>query len=115
MWITALRSLHADGLNCFNRPTSIGLAGTLTADNTSLTFTAVDGQIVTFTGNPANAAFSRTDSKNVGYAASDRGRVARINIPYLADQLNGNFASSEQGSFNLAGETVQRAAQSAQV
>jgi hypothetical protein len=87
MWITALRSLHADGLNCFNRPTSIGLAGTLTADNTCLTFTVVDGQIVTFTGHSANAAFSKTDSKNVGYAACDRGRVARFNIPYIADQL----------------------------
>jgi hypothetical protein len=80
----------------------IGLAGTLTTDNTSLTFTALDAQVVTFTG---------TDSKNVGCAASDRGRVTGINFPYFANQLNGTFISSAEGIFSLAGDIAQRAAQ----
>jgi hypothetical protein len=53
MAITPSRALHTDGSNCFNRLTSIGLAGTLTADNTSLTFTAVVGHVVIFTENCA--------------------------------------------------------------
>jgi hypothetical protein len=111
MAITPPRALHVDASNCFNRLTTIGLAGTVTADNTSLTFTALDGQVVTFTENSANATFTGTDSNNVGCAASDRGRVIGINIPYLANQLNGTFTSSAEGTFNLAGDIAQRAAQ----
>jgi hypothetical protein len=102
MAITTPRALRADGSNCVNRLTPIGLAGTLTADNTSVTFMALDGQVVTFTENSASATFPGTDSKNdVGYAASDRGRVTGINIPYIANQLNGTFTSSAEGIFNL--------------
>jgi hypothetical protein len=111
MAITPPRALHADGSICFNRLTPIGLAGTLTADNTSMTFTALDRQVVTFTENSANATFTGTDSKNVGCAASDRGRVTGINIPYIANQLNGTFTSSAEGIFNLAGDIAQRVAQ----
>jgi hypothetical protein len=42
--ITPLRGLHADA-NCFHRLTSVRQAGILTADDTSLTFTVVDGQV----------------------------------------------------------------------
>jgi hypothetical protein len=111
MAITPLWALHVGASNCFNRLTPIGLAGTLAADNTSLTFTALDGQVVTFTENSANATFTGTDSKNVGCAAGDRGRVTGINIPYIANQLNGAFSSSAEGTLNLAGNIAQRAAQ----
>jgi hypothetical protein len=110
MAITTPRALHVDASNCFNRLTTIGLAGTVTAVNTSLTFTALDGQVVTFTENSGNATFTGTDSNNVGCAASDRGRVTGINIPYIANQLNGTFTSSAEGTFNLAGDIAQRAA-----
>jgi hypothetical protein len=111
MAITPPRALHADGSNCFNRLTPIGLAGALTAGNTFLTFTALDGQVVTFTESSANATFTGTDSKTVGCAASDWERVTGINIPYIANQLNGTFSSSAEGTLNLAGDIAQRAAQ----
>jgi hypothetical protein len=110
MAITPPRALHADDSNCFNRLTPIGLAGTLIADNTSLTFADLDGQVFTFTENSANATFAGADSKNFGCAASERGRVTGINIPYIANRLNGNFTSSAEGIFNLAYDITQRAA-----
>jgi hypothetical protein len=90
-------ALHADGSSCFNRLAPTALAGTLSADNISLPFTALDGQVVTFTENSANATFTGTDSKSVGCAASARGRITGINIPYIANQLNGTFTSSAEG------------------
>jgi hypothetical protein len=112
MAITPPWALHVGAPNCFNRPTAIGLAGTVTADNTSLTFTAIDGQVVTFTENSTNATFTGTDSNNNGgCAAGCPGRVTGINIPYIANQLNGASTSSAQGIFNLAGDIAQRAAQ----
>src|ERR1700732_1333693 len=108
MAITLPRALHADGSNCFNRLTPIGLAGTVTADKTSLTFTALEGQVVTFTENSANATFTGTYSINSGCAAGCRGRVTGINIPYIANQLNGASTTSAQGIFNLAGDIAHR-------
>ena len=110
MAITPPWALHVSAPNCFNRLITIGLAGPVTADNTSLTFTAIDGQLVPFTDNSTNATFTGTYSINGGCAAGDRGRVTGINIPYIADQLNGTFTSSAQGTFNLAGNIAQRAA-----
>jgi hypothetical protein len=106
MAITPPWALHVAAPNCFNRLTPIGLAGTVTADNSSLTLTALDGQVVTFTENFANATFTGTDSKNVGRAASDRGRVTCINIPYFANQLNGTCTSSAEGTLNLAATSL---------
>jgi hypothetical protein len=110
MAITPPWALHVGASNCFNRLTPIGLAGTLTADNTSLTFTAIDGQLVPFTDNSTKATFTGTYSINGGCAVGDRGRVAGINIPHIADQLNGTFTSSAQETFNLAGDIAQSAA-----
>jgi hypothetical protein len=101
MAITPPWALHVGAPNCFDRLTTIGLAGTVTADNTSMSFTAIDGQVVTFTDNSTNATFTGTDSINCGCAAGERGRVTGINIPYIANQLNGTFTSSAQGTFNL--------------
>ena len=101
MAITPPWALRVGAPNCFNRLTTIGLASTVTADNTSLRFTAIDGQVATFTDNSTNATFTGTDSINGGCAAVDRGRVTDINIPYIANQLNGTFTSSAQATFNL--------------
>jgi hypothetical protein len=70
MAITPPRALHADGSNCFNRLAPIDLAGTLSADNISLPFTALDGQVVTFTEKSAKSTFTEPDSNNVGCAAA---------------------------------------------
>jgi hypothetical protein len=104
MAITPPRALHVDGSNCF-KLTPIGLMDTVTADNTSLIFTALDGQVVTLTANFTNATFTGTSSTNTGCVAGDRGRVTGINIPYIANQLNGTFTNSAQGTFNVAGDS----------
>jgi hypothetical protein len=52
---------HAGAADCFNRPTATDMAGTVTAGDTSVAFTAVDGQIVTLSLNSTNATFTGTD------------------------------------------------------
>ena len=108
MAITPPWALHVDGSNCFHRLIAFGLTGTVSADNTSLTLTALDGQVVTFTDNSTNATFTGTDSINGGCAASDRGKVTSINIPNVANQINRTFTSSAEGIFS---DIAQRAAQ----
>jgi hypothetical protein len=110
MAITPPWALHVDGSNCSNRLTTIGLTGTVTADNTSLTVTALDGPVVTLTGNSTNATCIGTYSTKGGCAAGLRGRVAGINIPHIANQLNGALTNSVQGTLNVAGDIAQSAA-----
>jgi hypothetical protein len=52
MATTPPRALHVNGSNCFNGLTAYWLDGYFDRDNTSLIFTALDGQLVTFTGIP---------------------------------------------------------------
>ena len=47
MAITPPWALHAGAANCFNRSTAIGMATPVTADDTFVIFTALDGQVVT--------------------------------------------------------------------
>ena len=94
-------ALHVDGSICFNRLTPIGLTATVTADNTSLTVTALDGQVVTTTGRYTT---------NGGCVADGPGRVTGINIPCIANHLNGTFTNSAQGTVNVAGDIAQSAA-----
>jgi hypothetical protein len=101
MAITPPWALHVGAPNCSDRPTAIASTTTVTADDTSVTFTALDGQVVTFSEYSSNATFTGTDINNGGCAAGDRGRVTGINIPCIANQLNGTFTSSAQGTFNL--------------
>ena len=56
----------------FQSTTAIGMATTVTADDTSVTFTALDGQVVTFSEYSTNATFIGTDINNGGCAAGDR-------------------------------------------
>jgi hypothetical protein len=48
------------------------MATTVTADDASVTFTALDGQVVTFSEYSTNATFTGTDINNGGCAAGDR-------------------------------------------
>jgi hypothetical protein len=59
-------ALHVGAPNCFNRPPVIDMATTVTADDTSVTFTALHGQVVTFSEYSTNATFTGTDSNNRG-------------------------------------------------
>src|SRR5208337_1868237 len=47
-------ALHVDGSNCFNQLTIMGLTGAVTAGSTSLTSTALNGQVLTFAGKFTN-------------------------------------------------------------
>jgi hypothetical protein len=61
MAITPPWALHVGAANCFNRLTTIGMATTVAAGDTSVTFTALDGQVVTFSEYSTNASFTGTD------------------------------------------------------
>jgi hypothetical protein len=111
MAITPPWALRVGAANCFNRPTAIGMATTLTADETSVTFTALDGQVVTFTENSTQRHLHRDRQQQWWMHRRPAGRVTSINIPYIANQLNGTFTDSAQGTFNLAGDIAQFAAQ----
>jgi hypothetical protein len=89
-------ALHVGAANCFNPPAAIGVPTTVTAGDTSVTFAALDGQVVTFS--EYSTTFTGTDINNGGCAAGDRGRVTGLNISYIAHQLNGTSTSSAQGS-----------------
>jgi hypothetical protein len=111
MAITPPWALHVGAANCLNRLITIGLANTGTANNTSLTFTALDGQVVTFTENSTQRHLYRDRQQQWWMHRRPAGRVTSINIPYIANQLNGTFTGSAQGTFNLAGDIAQFAAQ----
>jgi hypothetical protein len=108
----ATSALHVDGSQCFNRLTTLGLTGTLTADTTSLTSTAIEGQVIsltgTFTGDASNiATFTGTYNVASGCAAGDHGTITGFSIPYIANQLSGTFTNSAQQIFNVTGDIAQ--------
>ncbi len=104
----ATAALHVDGSTCFDQLTTMGLTGTVTADSTSLTSTAVNGQVVTFTGQLTNSTFTGTYSVNGGCAAGDKGSVTGFAV-YIADadSWDGTFISSAQTKFNVTGNFAQ--------
>lgn len=116
-------ALHVDGSNCFDQRTPNGLTGTVTASDSTLTFTTIDGQVVTLTGSfntPAYfygtvvyATFTGTYQINGGCAAGDRGTVTGNYIDSIArqsdpTQLSGTFTSSSaQQIFHVTANIVQ--------
>ena len=112
-------AVHVDGSNCFDRLTTMGLTGTLTGSDVSLTSASVAGQVITFTGtisddalNGTDSAFTGTYTINGGCANGDRGNVTGIKIPYIANILNGTFTTSGGGTFDVAGDIAQDSASS---
>ena len=79
---------HLDGSKCFDRLTTIGLTGTLTGSNITLTSTTVDGQVTTLTGSVSDylstgltATFAGTYTIDGGCANGDHGNVTGIKVP----------------------------------
>jgi hypothetical protein len=114
-------AVHVDGSNCFDRMTTIGLTGTLTGGNISLTSTPVGGQVTTFTGSITDNAltgtyspgrFTGTYTINGGCADGDQGNVTGSKILYIANTLNGTFTTSGGGTFDVAGDVAQDSASS---
>jgi hypothetical protein len=106
-------AVHVDGSNCFDHLTTIGLTGTLTGSDISLTSASVAGQLITFTGTISDDALNGTDSAFAGTytingcANGDQGNVTGIKIPYIANILNGTFTASGGGTFDVAGDIAQ--------
>jgi hypothetical protein len=111
----ATTALHVDGSKCFNRLTTLGLTGPVTGDSISLTSTAIEGQVVTFTGAFTSltsatfnvATFSGTYSIDGGCASGDHGTITGFSIPYIANVLSGTFTNSAQQAFNVTGDIGQ--------
>jgi len=119
-------AVHVAGGSCFDQPNVIGLTGTLTDGNVSLTSASVDGQVITFAGNitiKANfpGTLTGTYAINGGCANGDQGNVTGYGmgafngswygnlttaggagIHWGTDQL-GQVGASSEGSFGLTG------------
>jgi hypothetical protein len=100
-------ALHVDGSNCFDPSITISLTGTVTAGSTSLTSAAIDGQVVTLTGNFADFIFNGTYGINGGCAAGGHGTLTGINVWNIGNNLSGTFTNSAQKTFNVVGEIAQ--------
>jgi hypothetical protein len=100
-------ALHVDRSNCIDRLTIMSLTGNVTAGDTSLTATSMNGQAVTFTGNFTNTTFTGTYKIKGGCATGEQGNITGINVPYIANQLSGTFTTSTQETFNVTGDIAQ--------
>ena len=100
-------ALHVDGSNCFDRLTTIGLTSTMTRNSTTLTSAAIDGQVVTFTGNFSGSTFNGTYRINGGCDGGDQGTLTGNNVWNIGNNLSGTFTNSAQKTFNLVGQIAQ--------
>ena len=113
----ATTALHVDGSKCLSRLTTLGLTGPVAGDSISLTSTAIEGQVVTFTGAFTSlgsttfniATFAGTYSIDGGCASGDHGTITGFSIPYIANSLSGTFTNSAQQTFNVTGDIAQSA------
>lgn len=113
--------VHLDGSNCFDRMTAISLTGTLTGGKLSVTSTPVAEQVITLTGGVADNAltdayapgqFTGKYAINGGCADGEQGNVSGIKIGYIANILNGTFASTGGETFEVTGNMAQYAGSS---
>ena len=100
-------ALHVDGSNCFDPLITLSLTGTVTADSTSLTSAAIDGQVVTFIGNFDDFNYNGTYRINGGCAAGQQGSLTGINVWNIGNNLSGTFTNSAQKTFNVVGKIAQ--------
>jgi len=111
-------AVHVVGSNCFDRLTTMGLTGTLTGGNISLTSASVAGQVATFTGTFSNygtflpGQFTGTYAISGGCADGDQGTAIGLKILYIGNTLNGTFTRSGGGTFSVVGDMAQDSANS---
>jgi hypothetical protein len=103
-------AVHVDDSSCFDRLTTMGLAGSLTGNNISLTSTSVAGQVTTFTGSITGDALTGTYTINGGCADRDQGNVTGIKIFSMANTFTGTFTTSGGETNNVAGNVAQGSA-----
>jgi hypothetical protein len=114
-------AVHIEGSNCFDRLTTVGLAGSLTGAELSLTSTPVAGQVMTFTGslgdsavNGTGSAFTGTYTISGGCANGDKGTVTGIKIQFLAKLMSGTFTTSAGDTFDVSADEAQSSTPSAE-
>jgi hypothetical protein len=105
-------AVHVDGSNCFDPLITVGLTGTLTGGDISLTSTPVVGQVITFTGTSTYNNFTGIYSINGGCADGEQGNVAGIivaSITYGAasSQLSSTFTTSGGETFDVVADVTQ--------
>jgi hypothetical protein len=92
-------AVHVSGSNCFDRLTTIGLAGTLAGGNLSLTSASVAGQVATFAGNLTDPGpyfpeqFSGTYAISGGCAGGDQGNVSGVKVGSMGGYWAGDLTS----------------------
>jgi hypothetical protein len=106
-------ALHVDGSKCVDRLTTVGFTGTVSAGATSLISTAVNGQVIAFTGNFTDTTFIGTYRIKGGCADGEAGKVVGGNIPYIGNTLAGTFTNSANKTFDVAGDIAQSGSASA--
>jgi hypothetical protein len=92
--------LHVDGSGCLDKPATINVAGTVTADSASL---AATGQALTFAGKFTGTGFAGTYTILGNCAIAEQGSVTGLNVPWIPNALMGTFTSSTQDTFNARG------------
>ena len=111
-------AVHVSGSNCFDRLTTVGLTGTLTGGNMSLTSASVAGQVATFTGTFSDPGtflpgqFIGTYAVNGGCADGEKGNATGVKVLYIGNTLKGTFTTSREGTFSVAGDIAQGSASS---
>jgi hypothetical protein len=117
--------VHVDGWTCFDPQTAIGVTGTLTDGNVSLTSTSVDGQVIAIAGSISKKigfpyTLTGTYAINGGCANGEQGNVAGYSVDSLTGYWAGNLTTagaetihwdvqldrgnaSSEGSFGLTG------------
>ena len=101
-------ALHVGGSNCFNQMTTMGLTGTETASNVSLSSAAVNGQVVTLGGTFTGTGFTGTYSVSGGCDGGDQGTVTGVIVDDTdADAWDATFTSSAQTTFSAQGNFAQ--------
>jgi hypothetical protein len=99
-------ALHVGGSSCFNQQTTLVLTGTETTGNVSLTSAAINGQVVTLSGN----LFGGTGTYSVagGCDGGDQGTVTGAIVDDTdADSWDGTFTSTAQTTFSAQGNFAQ--------
>jgi hypothetical protein len=113
--------VHINGSNCFDPLSTIGLTGTLTGSDLSLTATSLDGQVTTLTGTISDNTFTATHlpgefvgtyAINGGCAGGDKGNVTGVKISSMAGNWAGDLTSETGDTNRLVVSLAQGAATS---
>lgn len=99
--------MHVDGSNCSDRLTTVGLTGTVSGNDVSLTSTSVAGQFTTLSGRSNGDSFAGTYTVKGDCADGDQGRVTGSRILQISNGFTGTFTASGGQTFDVAGNVAQ--------